>query len=198
MAMEKPAYFDVHSEFWRRHWEMASDYDSWIGSSDPGMARRWFDSGARTPELTGDQLERLQGYGREMNVLMYAAIWCGDCARTGAMLREIAEACGDGVRLRVIDRDASVELRDELRLVGATRVPVVVFLSEDWWEVGRFGDRTLSVYRAKAAREAGRGRPARVLAPGALAAEMGEWVDVFERMLLMLRLSPPLRRRHGD
>lgn len=162
------------------------------------MARRWIESGARTPVLTDDQLARLQGYGRRMNVLMYAGIWCGDCARTGPMLREIAAACGDGVRLRVIDRDASGELSDELRLIGATRVPVVVFLSEDWWEVGRFGDNTLSVYRAKAAREVGRGQPAGVLAPGALAAEMGEWVDVFERMLLMLRLSPPLRRRHGD
>ena len=195
---EKPVYYDIRSDFWRRNWEMASDYETWIGGSDPGMARRWIDSGARTPELTDDQLERLRGFGREMNVLMYAAIWCGDCARTGPMLRKIAEACGDGVLLRVIDRDASGELRDELRLVGATRVPVVVFLSEDWWEVGRFGDRTLSVYRAKAAREVGRGQPAGVLAPVALEAEMGEWVDVFERMLLMIRLSPPLRRRHGD
>ncbi|MDH5199497.1 MAG: thioredoxin family protein [Candidatus Bathyarchaeota archaeon] len=195
---EKLAYFDMRSDFWRRNWEMASDYDSWIGGSAPGMARRWIESGARTPALTDDQLARLRGYDRRMNVLMYAGIWCGDCARTGPMLRKIAEACGDGVLLRVIDRDASGELRDELRLVGATRVPVVVFLSEDWWEVGRFGDRTLSVYRAKAAREVGRGQPAGVLAPVALEAEMGEWVDVFERMLLMIRLSPPLRRRHGD
>jgi thiol-disulfide isomerase/thioredoxin len=195
---EKPVYYDLRSDFWRRHWEIASDYEAWIEGSDPGMARRWIESGARTPELTDDQLARLRGYGRRMNVLMYAKIWCGDCAKTGPMLREIAEACGDLVGLRVIDRDASVGLRDELRLVGATRVPVVVFLSEDWWEVGRFGDRTLSVYRAKAAREVERGPPTGVLVPGALAAEIGEWVDVFERMLLMLRLSPPLRRRHGD
>jgi len=195
---EKPVYYDIRSDFWRRHWEMASDYEAWIEGPDPRMARRWIESGTRIPALTDDQLARLRGYGRRMNVLMYTGIWCGDCARTGSMLREIAEACGDLVSLRIIDRDASEELRDELRLVGATRVPVVVFLSEDWWEVGRFGDRTLSVYRAKAAREVGRGPPAGVLAPGALAAEIGEWVDVFERMLLMLRLSPPLRRRHGD
>ena len=33
------------------------------------------------------------------------------------------------------------------------RVPVVVFLSEDYFEVGRFGDRLLSAYRAKGAKE---------------------------------------------
>ena len=31
-----------------------------------------------------------------------------------------------------------------------------------------------------------------------LVAEQSEWVDVFERMILMARLSPPLRERHGD
>ena len=34
--------------------------------------------------------------------------------------------------------------------------------------------------------------------PDELAAEIGEWVDLFERMHLMLRLSPHLRERHGD
>ena len=34
--------------------------------------------------------------------------------------------------------------------------------------------------------------------PRALEAELEEWGGVFERALIMLRLSPPLRRRHGD
>ena len=33
---------------------------------------------------------------------------------------------------------------------------------------------------------------------GQLAAELAEWADIVERMLLMLRLAPPLRARHGD
>jgi thiol-disulfide isomerase/thioredoxin len=195
---EKPVYYDIRSEFWRRHFEMASDYDTWLDGSDPRTARRWVESAKRTPRLTDDQRERIRGYGREMKVLMYAGIWCGDCARQGPMLKQIAEACGGQVALRIIDRDASEELKDELRLVGATRVPVVVFLSEDWWEVGRFGDRTLSVYRAKAAREVGRSFEGGITASSPQETEMSEWVDIFERMQIMLRLSPPLRRRHGD
>ena len=195
---EKPAYYDVRSEFWRRHIEMASDYDSFVKDSNPQFAQRWIDSAERTPDLTDDQLGRLEGYDREMRVLMYGGIWCGDCARSGPMLKKIADACGERVSLRAIDRAASEELQDELRILGALRVPVVVFLSEDYWEVGRFGDRMLSVYRAKAAREVGRAFKAGILSPSALAAEMAEWVDIFEQMLIMLRLSPPLRRRHGD
>ncbi len=195
---EKPAYDDTRSKFWRRHFEMAANYDDWIAESNQKLAQRWIDQAARTSKLSEGQRERLAGYDRKLNVLLYGGIWCGDCARSGPMLKRIAEACGELVVLRVIDREASEELKDELRILGATRVPVVVFLSEDFWEVDRFGDRSLSVYRAKANREIGRGFPSGILSPRALAEEMAEWVDVFERVLIMLRLAPPLRKRYGD
>ena len=195
---EKPIYYDVRSDFWRRHFEIASDYETWISSSDPKKARRWMDAAERVPSLTSDQVQRLEGYNREMNVLVYAGIWCGDCSRAGPMFRQIAEACGEKVKLRFIDREASEELKEELRIVGATRVPILVFLSEDFWEVGRFGERVLTVYRAKAAREIGKDYKGGILSPRALLDEQSEWVDLFERMLIMLRLSPPLRRSHGD
>jgi len=129
---ETPAYFDIRSDFWKRHFEKARDYDMFLKESDPVMAQRWIDSGKRAPALTGEQRERLQGHGRKMNVLMYCGIWCGDCSRQGPMLRDIADACGGDVTLRLIDREASPELKAELRIVGATRVPMLIFLSEDW------------------------------------------------------------------
>jgi len=195
---DKPTYYDKRSEFWKGYWERASEYEAYLQDSDPEKVPRWRDSEGRIPELTAEQLERLQGYDRELNVLFYSGVWCGDCSRQGPMLKKIADACGDKVSVRFIERDASEELQNELRILGALRVPMVVFLSEDFWEVGRFGERTLSVYRSKAAREIGRGADAGILAPNARGRELAEWVDIFERVLIMLRLSPPLRRRHGD
>jgi len=114
------------------------------------------------------------------------------------MLKKMADVAGEKVKLRLVERESSKELQDELRLVGGLRVPVVVFLTEDFWEVGRFGERLLHVYRSKAAREIGRGVDEGVLRPHALEKEMSDWLDIFKRMLLMIRLSPPLRKRHGD
>ncbi len=195
---QRPTYYDKRSVFWRRHFDQAAEYDSFLETGDKRHADRWRETMSRLPDLTPEQMKRLKGYNREMNVLVYGGVWCGDCARQGPMLKKIADAIGLQAHLRFIDRSASEELQDELRILGATRVPVVVYLSEDFWEVGRFGDRLLHVYRAKAAREIGRGPTAGVLSPKALATEMSEWVDVFERVQLMLRLSPPLRQRHGD
>jgi hypothetical protein len=115
------------------------------------------------------------------------------------MIRQLTEAAGEQVSLRIIERGANDELVDELRIVGAQRVPIVVFLTEDFWEIGRFGDRLLSTYRRKAQRDLGASCPVAYATPtDELAAERDEWLDIFERMLLMARLSPPLRQRHGD
>ena len=58
----------------------------------------------------------------------------------------------------------------------------------------------LATYRRKAETEIGAACavPTAKLPPEELAAERDEWVDVFERVLLMLRLAPPLRARHND
>jgi hypothetical protein len=200
MADEKPKYYDKRSDFWRTTFLTALDYEAYLASGDPAKVARWGDLAAKLPGVSHEQADRLRGHGREMNVLFYSGVWCGDCARQGPMIRRIADACGPEVALRYIDRDASPELRDELRVLGAMRVPVAVFLSEDFFEIGRFGDRMLTVYRAKAQREVGPACSAGILAPPSdeLAAEMGEWIDIFERMLLMLRLAPMLRARYGD
>lgn len=196
--MSKPIYYDKREAFWRKHWAQASEYNEFIQEQDQSHAEKWRNIEQRIPELTPEQIERLQGYDRELNILIYGGIWCPDCQRQAPMIKKIKETIGPKANIRIIDKDTSQELKDELRILGATRVPMIVILSEDFWEVGRYGDRLLSVYRAKAAREIGRGPRAGVLSPKALEAEMSEWVDILERAEIMLRLSPPLRRRHDD
>ncbi|MFA7236986.1 MAG: thioredoxin family protein [Phycisphaeraceae bacterium] len=197
---DKPKYYDVRGEFWRAIWDRSDDYTTYLQNSPPDKAARWHEMAPKIPPLGDEQRKRLHGYNRALNVLLYTGVWCGDCVRQGPMIRQITEAADDKVTLRCIDRDADPKLTDELRILGATRVPVVVFLSEDFFEVGRFGDRLLTVYRRKAATEIGAACPVPYAIPphGELTAERDEWVDLFERMLLMTRLSPPLRQRHGD
>ncbi len=194
-------YYDKRSEFWEKYFDAAHCYEDYLKSSIidyPSDVERWNDSMNRIPELTSDQEKRLQGFNRELNVLMYSGVWCGDCVRQGPLLKRIVDSCDPTVNLRFIERNFSKELQDELRIVGALRVPMVVFLSEDFWEIERYGERTLSVYRSKAAREVGRGVDQGILVPSARKTELEEWLDVFERVLIMLRLSPPLRRRYSD
>jgi hypothetical protein len=199
VAGESAGYSDRRSAEWRSHHEAALSYEDYLATSAE-KAQRWRRIAAEIPPLTDAQIRRLDGHGRRLNVLFYSGIWCGDCVRQGPMVLRIAEACGSMVRLRFAERDSSEWLREELRVLGGLRVPVAVFLSEDYFEIARFGDRTLASYRAKALREVGAACSSGIVSPPLeeLAAEMGEWVNLFERALLMLRLAPQLRSRYSD
>ena len=197
--MADTAYHDGRAEFWRRHFELGRDYEAYLAAAEPARAERWRAMAERLPAVTEEQSARLATVRRRLNVLVYSGVWCGDCVRQGPMIARLADACAEA-RVRFVERDQSEALQEELRVMGALRVPVVVFLSEDFWEIGRFGDRLLTAYRSKAQRELGAACDTGLVPPpGAeLSFEMGEWLDIFERMLLMARLSPPLRARHGD
>ena len=190
-------YQDNRVEFWKKHYQMALPYKEYLLTA-PEKAQRWRDFESRAPELTYEQKKRVQGYNREINILAMVSIWCGDSVRTTSIIRKITEAAGEKVNIRFIERDSDPELREELRILGATRVPRIVFLTEDFWEIDREGDRLLPVYRAKAAREAGMNYDAGIMTPKALEEETEAWLDVFERVLLMTRLAPPLRERYHD
>lgn len=195
-----PEYHDPRAEFWRKSFEAALDYDRYLTDSPPQHAARWRDFEPKLPPLSEEQIGRLTGYNRRLHILVSSGVWCGDCVRQVPMIRQIAQAAGDGVVLRLIDRDKIPALCEELRIVGAQRVPMAVFLTEDFWELCRFGDRSLTAYRAKSRREVGAACALGIIPPppDELAAEQAEWVNIAERALLMARLSPPLRMRHDD
>lgn len=195
---EKPAYYDIRAELWRRSWEQAKPLGEFIASAPEDQAKRWVESAERVPTLSDEQRARLQGYNRTIRILVEGAAWCLDCARVLPYLTAIIETIGEKAELRLIDRDALPELRDELKIMGAPRVPRVLVLSEDWFEVDRLGDRSLSVYRSRMAREIGRGEDHGVLSPAAREGELAEWVYAIERALIILRTAPALRKRHGD
>jgi hypothetical protein len=197
--MPDDSYRDLRSAAWAAWYGAAASYEAYLAASDPARAEKWRELEGRLPALAADESRRLRGYHRRLHLLLVSGVWCGDCVRQGPIIRQIAAACDDEVELRVVDRDRFAPLRDEVRILGAARVPVLVFLSEDFFELGRFGDRTLTTYRLKASSELGPACPVPAVVTGEeLSAERAEWLDVFERMLLMARLAPALRKRHDD
>lgn len=197
---DKPTYYDIRDTFWRRHFETALSWEDFLTDSERSYADQWRSIAESLPALPDPQRQLLEGLNRQLNVLVYVGVWCGDCVRQGPMFKRIADQIGDNVDLRYYDREGSAELQDELRVMGALRVPVVVFLSEDYHEICRFGDRGLTNYRAKLARDRGEATgPPQFPPPDAeMTAEQLDWADLFERALIMLQLAPPLRKRYED
>ena len=151
----------------------------------PGDRKRW-DASLESVTLSEDQRKLLGQFTRKTNVLVLAGAWCGDCAAQCPIFERFAEVA-PMLNIRYLDRDIHADVQAELTINGGNRVPVVVFFSEDGFEVARYGERTLSKYRALAT-GANSG-------PGAI---IDDWLREFERVQWILRLSPRLKRLHND
>ncbi len=179
--------------------EMGLDYEAFLAKYGTDEHRRRWNAVHAQVVLTADQSRLLSGFTREMKVLVVAGAWCGDCVNQCPIFAHFA-AANPKIRVRFFDRDDNAELASELSLCGAPRVPSVLFLSEDGFPCGRAGDRTLSTYRAMAARQLGPACPTGVVPPEKSLLEnvVQDWLDEFERIQLMLRTSARLRQKHGD
>lgn len=191
-------YWDKRTEFFRSYFEKSVSYQDYVKTGTSEQQDKW-QSFEQKITLSSEQNVRVGSFKRKLNNLVMSGVWCGDCIRQGPMFRAIENA-NPLLNFRFIDNRENPELQEELRINGAQKVPVIVSLTEDFYEVGRFGDRHLSVYRRKAAQELGAACDAGIIAPAVneLELEVNEWIDYFERIQLMLRLAPALRERYGD
>lgn len=150
-------------------------------------------------KLTATQSELLAGFIRDMKVLVLAGAWCGDCVNQCPIFDHFA-LTSSKIQLRYFDRDENPDLAEQLMTCGAARVPSVLFLSEDNHVCGRYGDRTLAKYRETAAKQLGPSCPTGIgtVDQSLLDQVTQEWLNEFERIQLMLRLSSRLRTLYAD
>ena len=149
--------------------------------------------------LTDAQTQLLKLFTRETNVLVLAGAWCGDCSSQCPVFDRFA-AVAPVLKIRYLDNAEHADVQQELSVNGGKRVPVAVFFSEDGYEVLRYGDRTLSKYRQMARDFAGEICPTGIGTSDdpLLAQVTQDWLNEFERVQWLLRLSPRLRQMHGD
>jgi thiol-disulfide isomerase/thioredoxin len=173
-------------------------YGNYLDTGKPEQKDGWTEIYDRI-KLTTEQEGLVKSFVRDMKVICVSGIWCGDCVQQGPLIQRIADA-NEKIDLRWLDRDEHMDLAEQLKINAGARVPVVIFAAEDYEPVSIYGDRTLTRYRAIAARNLGAHCPL----PGApapsdeLEATLQDWLNEFERVHLLLRTSARLREMHGD
>lgn len=189
----------MDNQFVQAQHTKALPYDQYILTGTADQQANWKQAYDQV-HLTSHQKTLIRSFTRSMNVIAFSGMWCGDCVLQGPIFQKIAEANPTKINLRWADRDRHAELQPHLAINGGNRVPVVLFAAEDFALAGWYGDRTLSRYRAMAAKQLGPScpLPGAPLDPNELAQTVQEWVDQFERIHLMLRLSTRLRQKYGD
>ena len=150
-------------------------------------------------KITESQRTLLASFVREMKVLVLSGAWCGDCVNQCPIFDHF-QSINPKIRIHYFDRDDHPDLGEELKTCGGHRVPSVLFLSEDNFVCGRYGDKTLAKFRELAAKQLGPSCPTGMGAVDQPLLDQvnQEWLNEFERIQLMLRLSGRLRELHQD
>ncbi|MCB1131779.1 MAG: thioredoxin family protein [Verrucomicrobiae bacterium] len=188
----------LNAEFLQSKFSAALPFGQYVATGSDTQQQAWNDIYEQA-SLTKDQRALVESFTREMKILVSSGVWCGDCVQQLPLLQRIAEA-NPRIDLRFLDRDQHEDLAVHIQVNAGSRVPVVIYLAEDFELVSTFADRTLARYRAIAQRQLG----AACAIPGApidddeLAATLQDWLNETERNQLILRLSPRLRQKHND
>jgi hypothetical protein len=188
----------VNDESLKGVFDGALSYGDYVASGTDAQEASW----GRVYEaasLDSRQAELLGGFVREMKVLVVSGIWCGDCVEQGPLLGRIAEG-SEVIDLRIVDRDSEPALRDSIMINEGQRVPMVLFMAEDYAFCGCYGDRVLSRYRRIVEQQVGASCSTGLFVPevDSMAADLQCWLNEFERIQWMLRSSARLREKHGD
>ncbi len=186
-------------EAWAAAFAAATPYAAFLERHATAEQRERWNAFHGKVTLTSAQRELLASFVRRMPVLVLAGAWCGDCVNQCPIFAHFAAAAAT-IDLRFLDRDALPDIAAHLKVCGGQRVPVAAFFSEDFTPILFYGDRTLSAYRASAAAQLGATCASGAVPPPseAIAAVVSDWLDQFERVHHILRLSARLRTTHGD
>src|SRR4051812_14729531 len=133
----------MDATFLSQKFDQSLPYDRYLATGTDEQRRRWpqFD---RLVKLTDARALLIKSFTRDMKLLVVSGIWCGDCVQQVPLIRHIADANPRRIELRIVDRDAQPDLRDRLRINAGQRVPVAIFMAEDFELCSIYGERTLT------------------------------------------------------
>ena len=188
----------TNAEAIQKVFEQGAGYTDYVATGTSEQQQRW-EQMAGQVSLTEVQKELLAGFVREMKVLVLSGIWCGDCVEQCPLFAAIADG-SDKIDLRFVDRDEQEELADQIPICGGKRVPVAIFMAEDYQLCSVYGDRSLNRYRKLAEKQLGAACSTGLFLPGEdeISVQLQDWLNEFERIQLLLRLSTRLRKKYGD
>ena len=135
----------------RERFETGLTYDQYKAQMTRNRER--FEANERAVPLEPEDLESFRRLPRPLNVFVLAEDWCGDVIANLPVLGRIAADSGT-LNVRVFPRDQHPDLMDQYLLRGEFKsIPVIVFLDDDFNELGRFVERPASVTELRAQRQ---------------------------------------------
>jgi thioredoxin family protein len=114
--------------------------------------REQFEQNEKDLQLTPEDAQALSNLPQRVSVLALAEDWCGDVIANLPIVGRLAEASGGKLNLRILLRDqqpGEQVMNEHLNKGQYKSIPTVIFLDEDFKEVGVWVERPQSVTKLR-------------------------------------------------
>jgi len=114
--------------------------------------REQFEQNEKDLQLTSEDTQALTNLSQGVSVLALAEDWCGDVIANLPIVGRLAEASGGKLNLRILLRDqqpGEQVMNEHLNKGQYKSIPTVIFLDEDFKEVGVWVERPQSVTKLR-------------------------------------------------
>jgi len=114
--------------------------------------REQFEQNEKDLQLTPEDAQALSNLPQRVSVLALAEDWCGDVIANLPIVGRLAEASGGKLNLRILLRDqqpGEQVMNEHLNKGQYKSIPTVIFLDEDFKEVGVWVERPESVTKLR-------------------------------------------------
>ncbi len=91
-------------------------------------------------QVSDAEVARVIAAGRQWHLLVLVEDWCGDGVNTVPVMARLTERAPN-VDLRILPRDANLDLMDTHLTAGARSIPIVLILDAAYQEQGFWGPR---------------------------------------------------------
>ena len=115
----------LDTDFLKTKFAAALPYGEYVATGKPDQQSAWGDIYAGA-ELHADQRKLVEGFTREMNILISSGVWCGDCVQQCPLIQRIAMY----PHLGPMDFDAYMEMLPDTSNLSQLRELVDVFNSD--------------------------------------------------------------------
>jgi hypothetical protein len=114
--------------------------------------REQFEQNERDLQLSPEDTQAFANLPQRLSVLALAEDWCGDVIANLPIIGRLAEASGGKLNLRILLRDqqpGEQVMNEHLNKGQYKSIPTVIFLDEDFKEVGVWVERPESVTKLR-------------------------------------------------
>src|SRR5579864_6787288 len=111
-----------------------------------------FEQNEKDLQLSSDDAQAFSNLAHRLNVLVLAEDWCGDVIANLPIIGRVAEASQGKLNLRILLRDqqpGEQVMNEHLNKGQYKSIPTVIFLDEDFREVGVWVERPESVTKLR-------------------------------------------------